>query len=352
MKRQWFQVLTVAVAVALLTSTPGFGGDNKVDNAKKQTTDAKKPVVKETKPATTTQTAPQKPQPAVKPAQPKTNTPPAVVAKPMPNVKTAPTTNSVSSAKPAPVVSKTANSKPVVNSKPVAAANPVTVAKPVVVAKPVAVAKPVVTTKTTVVAKPATTVKPMPKVVTESKSTVVTKTAPSNVQPAPKMAAKIAPNAKLVTKGAPMTTAKSVSTVKTTQPAKTVAYAKQPTVNNVSATKTKVQGVKPTFKAPATIPAKTVAPTAVKAPVANLQLPAGFEKISMTDDQRNKATVIMDRYAPHIMRLEQELKFLKTSRDDELSSLLKPQAKTQLANAQPAAQPKPAKTAVKPTGKK
>jgi hypothetical protein len=148
-------------------------------------------------------------------------------------------------------------------------------------------------------------------------------------------------------------TAKTVPTVKTNPSVKPAVYTKQTTNNNVSAnSKMKMQAVKPVVTTTAaTMPGKTMATAAVKVPAAKLELPAGYEKINMTDNQRNRAMLIMNRYSPEISRLETQLNVLKAARDKELSVVLKPQEQTQLAKAQPASQTKPAVTA-KPTVKK
>jgi hypothetical protein len=121
------------------------------------------------------------------------------------------------------------------------------------------------------------------------------------------------------------TIAKPAANVKASQVVKPIVYTKVAATPNMPAKLPVVN------KAPVTMNKTAVATPAPKANAASIQLPAGFEKMNLSNDQRTKAKAIMDRYSMQIANLESQLNAMKASRDKELSAMLKPQ--TQLAKA-------------------
>jgi hypothetical protein len=144
----------------------------------------------------------------------------------------------------------------------------------------------------------------------------------------PVVVAKLAANTKVTEKVKPVVLSKPAATVK-------------PAANSNN---TKPQAAKqPTINKPVVIePAKTkVTPPAPKERASSFQLPAGYEKINLTNSQREKAAAIMDKYAGQIRNLESQLNATKASREKELSALLTPQPQAPLAKSKEKSQPKP-----------
>ncbi len=238
-------------------------------------------------------------------------TKPAPVAKPMPVAK---------SMEKKPVVSKPA---PVVKSQPV---------KPQPIAVPKTPVKPVITAKV-VPSTPKSTVKSNGKVMTAAKS--VTKPQSTPVK-------------KVASNGKSMPIAKTVGFVKpATRLAAVPSKMQAPTAKSIAAKpmatkaiETKSTMTKNTTKPVATAPVKTTSTKPVqKQPVVAPKLPAGNDKINMTKKQREKATVIAQKYDVQIQNLQKQLADMQASREKELSALLKPQT-TQLAKAKTDSQPK------------
>jgi hypothetical protein len=301
MKRQWIPRLAVAVVMALLAATPGFGDDANAAKNKKPVTDMKKSAPIVVKPANGSA----KVQQVGKTTPPKVSTAPTVVAKPLPDAK--PSVN----AKPIPNAKTAPKLVPVVNSKPVPVAKPAVKPQPIVSTKPIVNTKPVVSTKP------------------------VSKSDPKVVSSKP------------VTKSAPTAVAKPAANVKAISPVKSVAYSKPKTVTKFAVkSNTRAAIVRPMVnKTIVTTPNTVAAQSVPMATAGSFQLPAGYEK-NLTSDQRNKARTIVDRYSVQIASLESQLSALKAGRDKELSALVKPQGQTQLAKTQ--SQPKPTTNVTKP----
>jgi hypothetical protein len=89
----------------------------------------------------------------------------------------------------------------------------------------------------------------------------------------------------------------------------------------------------------------TVTKPAQQARDASMQLPAGYEQLSLTSNQREKTFAVMERYAAQIRSLESMLNTAKTSREKEMSALLTPQQQAQLAKLKGENQVKPSANA-------
>jgi hypothetical protein len=101
--------------------------------------------------------------------------------------------------------------------------------------------------------------------------------------------------------------------------------AKQPTVN----------------KPIAVAPAKTMAVAPAKKEVVSSRLPAGYDQLKLTSDQRNKAVAIMDKYAGQIRDMESRLNALKVSQEKELAALLIVQPQSQVTKVKAVSPAKP-----------
>ena len=73
----------------------------------------------------------------------------------------------------------------------------------------------------------------------------------------------------------------------------------------------------------------------------SIQLPVGWERINLTNDQRDKATVISDKYAAEIKKMEAQLEAAKANREKELSALLTPEQRNHFVNSNGQVQKKP-----------
>jgi hypothetical protein len=172
-----------------------------------------------------------------------------------------------------------------VNTKMVEKTKPVVNAKPIVNSKTVVAAKPVVNTKPIITTKPAVTTKPV----------INTKPAVKESKPQPQ-AAKPAPVSKPV----------------------------------IAASTKKVEN-KPVLKKES----------------ASWKLPAEYERLNLTNEQREKVYAITSRYDGEISKLEGMLHSLKSDRQRELSALLSVKQKPSLTNAK-APEVKPTKK-IEPT---
>jgi hypothetical protein len=378
MKFQGIPALAVAAGMALLAATPGLG-DGTTTNAKKPPTDTKKTVtvvkpaidsgksskdkdrqIPKTMPPKTITTSPVT-------SKPKTDVKPMVKPAPAATVKTAPVAKPMPAAKPMPVSKPVVNVKPAPKTIPIVNAKPATIAKPMPVVKPAPVVKPMPVAKSLekkpVVSKPAPVVKsqpvkPQPIVTpkTPVKPVVTAKVAPSTPKSTVKSNGKVMTAAKPVTKPQSAPVTKVASNGKSMPNAKPVGFVKQatrftatPNKMQASAAKsiaakpmaTKAVETKSTMTKPvATAPVKTTSTKPVqKQPVVAPKLPVGNDKINMTKEQREKATVIAQKYDVQIQNLQKQLADMQASREKELSALLKPQT-TQLAKAKTDSQPK------------
>jgi hypothetical protein len=325
MKRQWIPRLAVAVAMALLAATPGFGDDANAAKNKKPVTDMKKsaPIV------VTPANGSAKVQPVGKTTPPKVSTVPTVIAKPLPNAK------SVANAKPIPNAKTAPKLVPVVNSKPMPVTKPAVKPQPVVNMKPMVTTKPVVKTKPAVSTKPVVTTKP----VVNTKPVVSTKSVSKSDR-------KVV-SSKPVTKSTPVAMIKPAANVKGIQPVKPVVNSKRGFTKLVVNSNTRAAIVPLAVnKAPVAKPNAVVAKSVPMATAGSFQLPAGYEKANVTSEQRNRARTIMDLYSVQISKLELQLNALQASRDKDLSAVLTPQGQTQLAKAQ--TQLKPTTNVTKP----
>jgi hypothetical protein len=382
MKFQGIPALAVAAGMALLAATPGLG-DGNATNAKKPPTDTKKTVtvvkpaidsgksskdkdrqIPKTMPPKTITTTPVA-------SKPKSDVKPIVKTTPAATVKTAPVAKPMPASKPLPVAKAVVNVKPattpVVNAKPATIAKPMPVAKPAPIAKPMPVAKSMV--KTPVVSKPAPVVKsqpvkPQPIATPKAsvKPVVTAKVVPSTPKSAVKSNGKVITAAKPVNKSQSAPVMKVASNGETMPNAKPVGFVKQST--RLMATPSKMQApaaksiaAKTTMtKSVATAPVKTTSTKPIqKQPVVAPKLPAGNDKMNMSKEQREKATVIAQKYDVQIQNLQKQLADMQASREKELSALVKPQT-TQLAKAKTDSQPKVSpkvetKRAIAPTDK-
>jgi len=359
MKFQRIPALAVAAGLALLAATPGLGDGN----AKKPPTDTKKTVTV-VKPAIDSAKSPRdKDRQIPKTMPPKSNTATPVTSKPKtdvkPTVKTAPTATVKTApvAKPMPVSKPLPITKPVVNVKPAPQTVPVVNAKPATIAKPMPMTKPAPVAKsmekTPVVSKPtpivkSQPVKPQPSTTpkTSVKPVVTAKVVPSTPKSTVKSNGKVMTAAKPVTKSQSAPVTKVASNGKSMPNAKPVGFVKQST--RLMATPSKMQApaaksiaAKTTMtKSVATAPVKTTSTKPIqKQPVVAPKLPTGSDKTKMTKEQREKATVIAQKYDVQIQNLQKQLADMQASREKELSALLKPQT-TQLAKAKTDSQPK------------
>jgi hypothetical protein len=338
MKRQRLLCLAVVVGMALLAAKPGYGDDKNVKtvtNIKKPAADVKKPASDVGKPAPNSEkTSGKKDRQMPNTVLPIANTKPAATAKPAPSVKPVASAKPAPIAKPAPKVSTAANPKPASIVKPLAAMKAVaavkqaTIVKPVTNAKTVASGKPVITSKPALIAKPATpnakpAAIPLAKATSNSNRVINNK-----VDAKPAASIKMTPKAKPIVNSKPVTKVALAAAVTKPQPVKQQKINKPPVVTASA-------------KMMATRPAQNGSAVSV-------QLPANFEKMNLTSDQRAKAGTIMDKYAVQIRDLESRLNDMKASRDKELSALLAPQKQTQLTKTKGGSQSKPS-TKVGPT---
>jgi hypothetical protein len=302
MKRHWIPRLAVAVAMALLAATPGFGDDANAAKNKKPVTDMKKSAPIVVKPASGSAKVPE----VGKTTPPKAQTVGVVIAKPLPNAKPAASAKSIPNPKAAPKVA------------PVVASKSTPVAKPAVKVQPVVKTKPAITTKPTVV----------------------------NTKAVSKSNAKLV-SSKPVTKSTPVAMAKPAANVKAIQPVKPAVNSKRGVTTLVVNSNTRTATVPPAVKKAALAKPNTVVTQSVPTATAGaFQLPAGYEKANLTTEQRNRAKTITDLYSVQIAKLESQLNALKASRDKELAAVLTPQGQTQLAKTQN--QPKPTTNVTKP----
>jgi hypothetical protein len=348
MKRDWILSLATAAGMSLLTAMPGFGGDTTPTNIKKPT-DVKKPAVQTAKPATTSQklsvksdkpvvqnkkTVQKKEQSTSKMTSLKVN------SKPVASVKTPTITKppfvamskvtigspakstSVPSAKPAMIVKSTTTPKVIPATKPAPVAKKVD-------AKPVAVAKPVVNAKSApAIAKPAQKLNVKP--VSNSKLVSISK---------PAVPVKLAVNTKMVEKTKPVVNAKPVVNSKTIVAAKPVVNTKpiittkpavttKPVINTkpaVKENKPQPQAAKPTPVSKPAIAATTKkmeSKPVLKKESASWKLPAEYERLNLSNEQREKVYAITSRYDGEISKLEGMLNSLKSDRQRELSALM------------------------------
>jgi hypothetical protein len=317
MKRQWIPRLAVAVAMALLAATPGFGDDANATKNKKPVTDMKKSAPIVVKPASGSAKVPQ----AGKTTPPKAQTVGAA-PKPLPNAKPAASAKSIPNPKAAPKLA------PVVTSKPTP------VAKPAVKTQPVVNTKPAITTKAVVNTKPAIRTKP----ILNTRPAITTKSTVVNTKAVSKSNAKLV-SSKPMTKSAPVAMTKPAANVKAIQPVKSAVNSKRGVTTLVVNSNTRTATVSPAVKKAAVAKPNTVVTKSVPMATAGaFQLPAGYEKANLTTEQRNRAKTITDLYSVQIAKLESQLNALKASRDKDLSAVLTPQGQTQLAKTQ--SQPK------------
>jgi hypothetical protein len=84
-----------------------------------------------------------------------------------------------------------------------------------------------------------------------------------------------------------------------------------------------------------------VAKPVQKGPAVSVQLPARYEQMNLTGAQREKAAVIMNKYAVQIGNLESMLNNMKATREKELSALLTAQPQTRPGTVKDEGQAKP-----------
>ncbi len=340
--------------MSLLAAMPVFGGDKIVTNIKIPGTDTNKPVVNVSKQATkgdklsaksnnpasdVKKSSEKKDQSVNKMTQTAVNAKPVVNSKPVTDVKPAAIVQTVPKSNPVAIV-KTAS-----NVKTTPSVKPVTVAKPATFVKPIANAKLVTNEKKSVIAKPASLIEKTGSKA-KVKPAVISKSITMNK---PVATVKLASNTKVVEKTKPVVISTPVVNKATTVSTKPVIDSK-PVINNKTTptskpeVKAKKQQLPMSKKVTANKPeaAKPIVSNAVPMKRANsTQLPAGWEQINLSNDQRDKAVVIVDKYADEIRKMEAQLEAAKTSREKELSALLTPQQRSQFANMKGQGQNKP-----------
>jgi hypothetical protein len=366
MKREWILGLATAAGMSLLTALPIFGSDKAVSNIKKPSTDASKPVViasQQPVKGTNLSAKTINPTTDVKKTTEKKNTEKksetvgkvtssaTVNAKPAVNVKPVTKTNPVANVKPAMKINTVSNVKPASDMKSMSGSKTVTAAKPAAFVKPVVETKPVANVKTSVNAKPATSNE---KPVLKAKAKPAIAKPITMSKPAPPI--KLAINTKPVEQTKPVVNAKPVVNTKQVVASKPVINSKpavdvkpivekKPTVNAKPAVESKpaVKSNKPKMNAPKKITAaepasKKIEKVAINnvAPVQrtnSIQLPTGWDRINLTNDQRDKAMVISDKYSAEIKKMEAQLEAAKANREKELSALLTPEQRNQFVNS-------------------
>jgi hypothetical protein len=365
MKREWILGLATAAGMSLLAAMPIFGGDSGVTNVKKPVADTNKPVVIVIKPAVKgdklsaksnnpalvmKKTTEKKEQPVRNMTTAKVNVvKPAVSVMPVANAKSMTTTKVTSNVKSSPKIQTVASSKSISDGKITVGTKTVTAAKPAVLVKPAVTTKPVVSSKATENSKPMpATTKPALK----SNGKPLVK--PKSVQiEQPKATVKIAANTKVIEKTKPVVISTPVVNTKPVINAKPV-VASKPVINSKPVVKEQpVSNAKPARSAKSTlmsngpqVPApkkvtvtKPVAAKSVEkiannpAPISRgIRIPAGWEQLNLTSEQRDKAAVIENKYASEIKKMEDMLAAAKANREKELSVLLTPQQRTQFAS--------------------
>jgi len=353
MKREWILGLATAAGMSLLTALPVFGGDKILSNIKKPSTDAAKPVVNASQqPAkgTTLSAKTTNPTTDVKKNNEKKNqtvskTPtPTITAKPEINVKPAAKVNLVTTPKPSMKIKTVSNVKPASEMKAIPGSKTVTAAKPATFVKPIAETKPVTNVKTSENAKPAPKAKTKPviaKPITISKPAAPVKLA-LNTKPIEKT--KPVVNAKPVVDAKPVVNSKPAVNAKPAVQSKPVVE-KKSAINAKPAVESKpaAKSNKPATVAPKKITAsEPVVKKADKAVVANVapiqrtnsfQLPTGWERLNLSNDQRDKAAAISDKYSADIKKMEAQLEAAKANREKELSALLTQEQRNQFVNS-------------------
>jgi hypothetical protein len=365
MKREWILGLATAAGMSLLTALPVFGSDKNVSNIKKPSTDASKPVVnasQQSAKGTTLSAKTANPTTDVKKNNEKKNQTvskaptPTITSKPEVNVKPAAKVNLVTVPKPSMKIKTVSNVKPASEMKAMPGAKTVTAAKPATFVKPVVETKPVTNVKTSENAKPAAKAKTKPVVVkpiTMSKPAAPIKLA-VNTKPIektkPVVSAKPAVSAKPVVPAKPLVNAKPIVNSKPAVNAKPVVESKpviekksainaKPAVDSKPAAKSNKPAMVVPKKITASEPIVKKADKAVVASVApiqrtnSFQLPIGWERLNLSNDQREKATAISDKYSAEIKKMEAQLQATKANRENELSALLTQEQRNQFVNS-------------------
>jgi hypothetical protein len=354
MKREWILGLATAAGMSLLAAMPVFGGDKIVMNIKKPGTDTNKPVVNVSKQTTKGDNLSAKsnnPASDVKKSSEKKDQSVNKITQPAVNAKAVVNSKPANEVKPAAIVQNTPKSNPAVNVKTASNVKPAPSVKLVTVAKPATFVKPIVNTKSVtnekkpVIAKPASLIEKTGSKA-KVKRAVISKPITMNK---PVATVKLAANTKVVEKTKPVVIATPAVNKATTVIAKPVVDNKS--VTNTKATptakpeiKSKKQQAPASKKISANKPeaAKTIANNAVPVKLASsIQLPSGWEQINLSNDQRDKAVVIADKYAVEIRKMESQLEAAKANREKELSALLTAQQRSQFANLKGQVQSKP-----------
>ena len=272
--------------MSLLAAMPGFGGDKNVTNVKKTPTEAAKPAGKVMKQATNGEKSSAK------------STHPATAAIKSPATKMLASITPAAAVKPSPSVKTSAKIVPAATSKPVSIVKPAATTKTVATVKPAAIVQPAPQAKPVTAAKPAA--KSNAKLVSNSKPVAISKPAPI---------VKVAANTKVTEKAKPVVNSKPVISAKPVVNSKHV-------VNSKPVATTKPVVTKPVQKVAAYSP----------------KLPAGYEHLNLTSEQRIKAAAIADKYDSQITKMEAMLKSLKADRDKELSALTSPPKQAQIVD--------------------
>ena len=161
---------------------------------------------------------------------------------------------------------------------------------------------------------------------------------------------KLALNTKMVEKTKPVVNAKPVSNSKTIVAAKPVVNTKpiittkpavttKPVINTkpaVNQIKPQPQAAKPTPVNKPVIAASTKkveSKPILKKQSASWKLPAEYDRLNLTNDQREKAYAILSRYDGQISKLEGMINSLKSDRQREITTLLSVKQKPSLTNA-------------------
>jgi hypothetical protein len=254
---------------------------------------------------------------------------------------------SVPSAKPATIVKSTTTLKLIPATKPAPVAKKVD-------AKPMAAAKPVVNAKLApAIAKPVQKLNVKP--VSNSKPVSISK---------PAVPVQLAVNTKMVEKTKPIVNTKPVVNSKTIVAAKPVVNTKPISTAKPAVTAKPVINTKPAVKenkpqpqaakpAPVSKPAiaattkKVESKPVLKKESASWKLPAEYERLNLTSEQREKVYAITSRYDSEISKLEGTLNSLKSDRQRELSALLSAKPTPSVTKAK-APEIKPAKK-IEPT---
>jgi hypothetical protein len=368
MKREWILGLATAAGMSLLIALPVFGGDKNVSNIKKPTTDASKPVVNASQqPAKGTTLSAKTTNPTTdvkknneKQTQTVSKTPsPTITAKPEVNVKPAAKVNLMTVPKPSMKIKNVSSVKPASETKAMPGSKTITAAKPATFVKPVDETKPASSVKTPVNAKPA---------LSNEKPAAKAKTKPVVAKPVtmskPAAPIRLAVNTKPIEKTKPAVSAKPVVNPKPAVIAKPAVNAKpvveskpviekksavnaKPAVDSKPAAKSNKPAVVVPKKITANEPIVKKADKAVVANVAPIQrtnsfpLPTGWERLNLSNDQREKAIAISDKYSAEIKKMEAQLEAAKANRQNELSALLTQEQRNQFVNSNGQVQKKP-----------